>query len=158
MSSSHANPSPPVATRRGQSPQGAGVDSLRLTVTRLARRLRKNSGASLTPSQMSALTTLERQGSIRIGRLAELEGISKSTATRLTGKLEDLGLVERIQDDSDARSWQVGLSSEGDRLLTMSSIRADEYLARQMSGLDPDDQRRLLEALPALERLLEIKA
>lgn len=131
---------------------------LRLAVTRLARRLRKHSGADLTPSQMSALTTLERHGTIRIGRLAQIESISKSTVTRMAGKLEALGLVERTPDESDGRSSQVGLTAEGVTLLTTSSRRADEYLTRQLAGLSDDDQRHLIAALPALERLLEIKA
>lgn len=131
---------------------------LRLTVTRLARRLRKHSGAELTPSQMSALTSLERHGALRIGRLAEIEGISKSSVTRLVDKLETMGLVERTPDESDGRSWQVGLTAPGVELLAESSRRADEYLARQLDALSADDQRRLRAALPALARLLEVKA
>jgi DNA-binding MarR family transcriptional regulator len=134
------------------------VNSLRLTVARLERQLRKHSGAQLTPTQMSALNILARHGRIRVGRLAQIEGISRPTATRLTGKLEDMGLVDRTQDDGDARSWQVALTPEGESLLALASMRADEYLERQISALSPDHQRSLLEALPALVRLLEAKA
>jgi DNA-binding MarR family transcriptional regulator len=134
------------------------IDSLRLTVTRLARQLRKKSGTELTPTQMSALNVVGRHGRIRAGRLAEIEGISKPTVTRLTGRLEDMGLVERTQDDADARCSQLGLTPKGEALLVQASRRADEYLASQISVLHPGDQRRLLEALPALIRLLEIKA
>jgi DNA-binding MarR family transcriptional regulator len=135
----------------------ANVAPLRLATLRLARRLRKHAGLGLTPSQQSALTTLERRGSMRVGQLAEREQVSKSTVTRLVARLEDLGLVTRTQDETDGRSWWVSLTDEGSELLANSSQRADEYLARQLAELTPDEQRRLLAALPVLERLLEVK-
>ena len=134
------------------------ASGLRLAITRLARRLRKHSGAATTPSQLSALTTLERRGRVRIGRLAELEGISKSTATRLTANLEAQGLVQRTQDADDARSWNVELAAAGVDLLHSSSERSDAYLTRQIDALTAADRRRLFAALPVLERLLESKA
>jgi DNA-binding MarR family transcriptional regulator len=136
----------------------AEVTPLRLVTHRLARRLRKHSGAGLTPSQLSALSTLERHGAIRIGQLATREQISKSSVTRLVAKLETLGLVERRPDADDGRSSYVDLTDQGQELLTSSSHRADAYLSRQVAALSQDDQQRLLAALPVLERLLDAKA
>ncbi|MFE5839009.1 MarR family winged helix-turn-helix transcriptional regulator [Arthrobacter sp. NPDC056493] len=150
LTSPDANPNFP--------PDDPPVDSLRLAVGRLARRLKKHSGSDLTPAQMSALTSLRRQGCVRMGRLAELEDISRPTATRLIGMLQDMGLAQRVHDTADARSCMVELTPDGDRFLASASLRADEYLARQISALQPDDQRRILEALPALQRLLANKA
>ncbi|MGH8775975.1 MAG: MarR family winged helix-turn-helix transcriptional regulator [Jiangellaceae bacterium] len=139
-------------------PQVVDVTALRLSLTRLARRVRKNSAPGLTPSQLSALTTIERHGSTRLGRLAEREHISKSSTTRLVARLEGLGLVARQQDPDDARSWCVDLTTDGAALLRAASDRADEYLARQLSALGPDDRERIASALPALERLLAVKS
>lgn len=134
------------------------VAPLRLATLRLARRLRKHAGTGLTPSQQSALTTLERRGPMRVGQLAEREQIGKSSVTRLVAKLEGLGLVERTQDAADGRSWWVALTDQGADLLATSSKRADDYLARQLAELSPADQRRLFAALPVMERLLDVKA
>ncbi|MHC6594561.1 MarR family winged helix-turn-helix transcriptional regulator [Arthrobacter sp. C152] len=134
------------------------VDALRLTITRLARLLRKHSGAGLTPAQLSALDSVGRHGRIRAGRLAQIEGISRPTAARLTGKLEEMGLVKRTQDDTDARSWQVALTPVGEHLLYVASVHAHEFLADRISAMPHSDQRRLLESLPALVRLLDTKA
>jgi DNA-binding MarR family transcriptional regulator len=140
------------------NPPTARVTVLRQTTLRLTRRLRKHSGVQLTPSQLSALSALERHGPMRIGHLAEHEQVGKSTLTRLVGRLEDLGLIDRERDEDDGRSWVVALTPEGEELTVVSARRADEYLARQIAALDPEDQRRILDALPALERLLEVKA
>lgn len=130
---------------------------MRRAVLRLHRRLRKHSNAGLTPSQLSALSTLERHGEMPIGRLAEREQITKSSVTRLAAKLEAMGLVRRELDANDSRSWRVDLTDDGRQLLAASSARADAYLARQIAALPADDQQRLLAAAPVLERLLAVK-
>lgn len=43
---------------------------LRVAVTRLARRLRRHAVVGLTPSQLPALTSVERLGPVRLGDLA----------------------------------------------------------------------------------------
>jgi DNA-binding MarR family transcriptional regulator len=134
------------------------VEQLRLSLVRLARRLRKRAGTGLTPSQLSALSTIERRGPVRLGRLGELEQINKSSVTRLVAKLEASGLIVREPDADDARSSLVRLTDEGRGLMAESSERADAYLARQIAALTPDEQRRLLSAVPVLQRLLEVKA
>jgi DNA-binding MarR family transcriptional regulator len=133
------------------------IDSLRLMITRLARRLRKHAGPQLTPTLLSALTTLQRHGALRTGRLAELEGIGRSTATRLTSKLEAMGLVTRTVDESDARGWQVELTDVGHELLIKSGAEADQYLARQLDKLTPEEVQRIFDALPALEKILNCR-
>ncbi|SDW60630.1 hypothetical protein SAMN04487912_103546 [Arthrobacter sp. cf158] len=95
---------------------------------------------------------------MRVGRFAEIEGISNPTATRLTGKLQQMRLVDRTRDDTDARSWKVRLTPMGERLMTEASGRAGQYLSAKFSSLPSKDQHALLEALPALVQLLETKA
>lgn len=143
----------PLTTVRSPS----DVAALRQAVIRLARRMRKHSGIAVTPSQHSALSTLERHGPMRVGELATREQIGKSSVTRLVAHLEELGLVSRHSDSADGRSWRVELTADGRDLLATSSEKADAYLARQVAALPAADQQRLLAAVPALERLLEVK-
>lgn len=132
----------------------ATVEQLRLSLFRLSRRLRKRSQTGLTPSQQSAMSVIERHGPVRLNRLGELEQITKSSVTRLVAKLEERGLIARLPDPDDGRSWQVALTPAGRRLMEESAHRADEYLAAQIAALPAGDQRRILEVVPVLQRLL----
>lgn len=74
------------------------ITPLGQAVHRLSRRLRKRTDLALSASQMSALITVERHGEMRLGELARLEQISKSTMTRLVSKLEAVGFIHRWVD------------------------------------------------------------
>lgn len=136
----------------------AQTAALRLSFTRLSRRVRRHGGAGLSPSQLSIMSTLERHGRMPLGRLAEREQVSKSSMTRMAAKLELAGLVDRVQDVDDGRVFAIDLTPRGRDLLAEASRRADLYLDRQIAALSPDDRRVLAAAAPVLQRLLEVKA
>jgi DNA-binding MarR family transcriptional regulator len=126
---------------------------LRLAIARLARQLRQQTLGSLTLTQWSALVTVETQGPIRIGDLADHEGVSAATATRVVALLEQRGLVQRSVDVADRRSWRVSLTDSGRRELAgMRKVRTAR-LAQRIASLDPADVRRLVDLLPVLEAL-----
>jgi DNA-binding MarR family transcriptional regulator len=129
------------------------VDILVQTLVRLHRRLRKHSGGTLTPSQASALATVGRHGDMRVGELARREQISKSSATRVTARLEALGMVTRYVDPDDQRTSGVSLAPDGRAYLARAARQAQESLAAQLAALDDDDRGLLVAALPVLERL-----
>lgn len=132
------------------------ASSLRLAVTRLARRLRQEGAeGGITPSQLSALATIERFGPLTLGELAAHERVQPPTMTRIVAALGDAGLVTREVDAGDRRVARVQVTPAGRRLLARSRRRKTAFLATRLRRLD-DDQRRLLQhAVPLLERLLE---
>lgn len=136
------------------------VVGLRLVTSRLARRLRQHATVTetMTPSRLSALMTIQRRGPLRLGELAARERIGKSSVTRLVAKLEDAGFVERVVDPDDRRSSRVATTPLGDRLVARTNELADAYLTRQLAQLAPEDRAAIDAALPALERLLQVRA
>jgi DNA-binding MarR family transcriptional regulator len=134
------------------------VPRLRLAITRLARRLRQHATAdeSITPSRFSALITIHQRGPVRLSDVADAERIGKSTVTRLVAKLEDDGLVSRVQDPRDGRSALVVTTQLGEELLDSTNQRANEYLRARLARLDFRDVATIVAALPAIERLLDI--
>jgi DNA-binding MarR family transcriptional regulator len=141
-----------VATQRDLSGLAA---RLRLVITRTARRLRQHAGTDLGPSQTAALATVERHGPLTPSELAEFERIQRPTATRIVARLEDAGLVDRVADPTDGRSFTVSINADGRALMNKLRTRKNAYLARRIRGLDDEDLATLDRAAEILEDLLE---
>ena len=128
---------------------------LRLVVTRLARRLRQHADATVSPTQLAALATIDRQGSVTLGELAALEQVQPPTITAAVGRMEERGLVVRVPDRTDRRVARVEITAEGRRLLEQSRSRKTAYLERRLASLTADERATLDAAAAILERVLE---
>ena len=129
---------------------------LRLTVGRLARRLRQQGGSGgLSPSQLSALASVEDLGPLRLGDLAAREGVAAPTMSRVVAHLEDDGLVTRTPDVGDRRAALLKVTPAGRARLRRIRGERTALLQRRLDALTPDERRRLAEALPVLMRLTE---
>jgi DNA-binding MarR family transcriptional regulator len=109
----------------------------------------------LTPSQASALSCVERHGSMTFGELSAAENVRPPTLTRVVAALEEQGLVTRRVDASDRRVARLEVTPEGSRLLAANRSRTDAYLARRLRALPPADVAIVEQAVATLERLLE---
>jgi DNA-binding MarR family transcriptional regulator len=132
------------------------VAALQDVSLRLTRKLRKRSQTELTMSQISALSTIQRHGPLRVGDLARREQISKSSVTRLVARLEETDYLERRVDPDDGRSFVVIITAHGHDLLAASRQRANEFLGHQVGRLSEDDRLAIFAALPSLERLVAL--
>jgi DNA-binding MarR family transcriptional regulator len=132
---------------------GALAARLRVSSTRLARLLRRQGDTGLSPSQLSALTSVEAHGPMTLGALAEHERVAPPSVTKVVGKLEELGLVTRQADASDRRVCRVSLTDAGAALLAEVRQRKDVWLAARLGRLDEDRRARLADALDALDAL-----
>src|SRR6201986_3363014 len=85
--------------------------SLRISVSRLARRLRVERQAeglaSLSDTQLAALAVLDRHGAMTPGELAEHEKVQPPSMTRVIAALVDSQLVRREPHPSDRRQGMV---------------------------------------------------
>jgi DNA-binding MarR family transcriptional regulator len=126
---------------------------LRLAVVRLARQIRQHARSGVTPSQLSALATLDRHGPMRLADLADHEGIARSTITRLVRQLEDGGLITRSADPADGRCAIAALSPNGRELLRDARGRAQAFLAQRIAGLPDLTTEQILDVVAVLERL-----
>jgi DNA-binding MarR family transcriptional regulator len=129
---------------------------LRLGVTRLARRLRQEAEAGVTPSMLSALSSADRQGSLTMRDLCQAEQVQPPTMTRVVAALVEAGLVVRETDPSDGRVAWVRVTRDGRRLLERSRRRKEAFLAKALASLDPEELRSLEAAAEILERLTDV--
>ena len=130
---------------------------LRLVLMRLTRRLRSQAGDDLSPSFVSALASLDREGPLTLGELATLERVKPPSATRMVATLEERGLARRQRDAVDGRVKRVEITGDGRRRLQRSRTRKTAYLTKRLASLDDAEAKTLSEALAALERLLELE-
>jgi DNA-binding MarR family transcriptional regulator len=126
---------------------------LRLTNTRLHRQLRREANVALTPSQGSALAAIEHHGKLTLGALAEHEGVSAPSITKIIGVLEQDELVARTPDPNDRRVSYVQATRKGADLLAELRRRKTAWLAGRIRQLSTEDRRRLAEAIDVLEEL-----
>ncbi|MBK5306071.1 MAG: MarR family transcriptional regulator [Frankiaceae bacterium] len=134
--------------------QTALASTLRLSVMRLARRMRaQRADTMLTLSQLAALATLDRHGALSPGELAAHEKISPPSMTRLLGVLEAAGLVVRTAHPTDGRQVQLAVSPDGIALLKEDRRRRDVWLAQRLQDLDAEEFEVLQRAAGILDRL-----
>lgn len=123
-------------------------------MTRLARRLRQHADEGLSPSQLSALSTIDRRGPMTLGDVASAERIQPPTVTAAVARLEEAGLVVRTADERDRRVSRVAVTPAGAELLRRSRRAKEAYLARRLAQLEPDDRQVLARAARLLETVL----
>lgn len=130
---------------------------LRLAVMRLARRLRQQAEADITPSMLSALANIEYRQPVTLGELAEAERVTPPTMSKIVGRMEDAGLVTRTPDPDDRRIQRLSLSKDGVKLMARNRSRKNAYIVRKLRNLEPEDVAQLEAAVVVIEKILEDK-
>ena len=133
------------------------ASQLRVSVARLARRLRQEGSQdeNATPSQLTALATLYRDGPMTLGALATAERVKPPSMTRVVASLEERGLVRRDHSSTDARVVNVTVTDEGRRAHEDYRKRRDAWLCQQLTKLSSEDRDLLARASEVLDRLGE---
>ena len=130
------------------------ASSLRISVMRLARRLRnERTDSALSLNQLSVIACLDRHGTLGVGELAQQERVRPPSMTRTVASLVELGYVTRTTHPTDGRQVVVALAEPGRALLREDRRRREAWLARQLRTLTPDERDVLRRAAPILERL-----
>lgn len=126
---------------------GAAVD-------RLVSWLRGQTPTQLSSSTITALERLAVEGPLRVSDLARREAMTQPGVTILVNRLSDAGLAERVPDPTDGRAALVRITGAGRAVLTERHDTRAQILRERLAQLDEADQRLLVAAVPALERLL----
>lgn len=127
---------------------------LRLVIARLARTVRQHAAAGLTPSQLSALSTIEEHEPIRMSELAAHESVGAPVITRVVDSLEKLDHVVRVSDPTDRRACLIELTDGGRKVLQELWTARATALTQRISHLTAAQMVALDAALPVLEALV----
>jgi DNA-binding MarR family transcriptional regulator len=141
-----------------QTRSDAGLaTALRISVSRLARRLRVERQAeglaSLSDTQLAALSVLEKHTAMTPGELAEHEKVQPPSMTRVIAVLEERRLVMRAAHPTDRRQVVLSVTEEGRALVIQARRRRDAWLAKRLKELTPQERAVLRAAAPVLEKL-----
>ena len=149
---------PPSPASMNRSDAGLAT-SLRISVSRLARRLRQQRSDPgpgepvLSDTQFAALATLERHGQMTPGALAEHEKVQPPSMTRVIAALTEWGLVTRAPHATDRRQVMLAVTLEGRERVNRSRRRREAWLAKRLRELTPAERAILRSAAPILEKL-----
>jgi hypothetical protein len=127
---------------------------LRLAVTRLARVLRQRADAGVTPSMLSALTSIERLGPVTLGKLAAAEQVQPPSMTAIVARLEESGMWCGSPTGGPPRGQSAGQLG-GQATPGADPLAQDRLPGRALRTLGPEDRDVLERALPLLAKLSE---
>ncbi|MEV8504261.1 MarR family transcriptional regulator [Actinoplanes sp. NPDC051475] len=127
---------------------------LREAITRLNRRVRQERPVGdLTFSQLSALTSLQLAGALTPRELADVERVQPPTMTKIVGKLEERGLVARTPHPTDRRQVILAATEQGRVVYAQFEKARNEWLAKQLAELTPDERDTLERAAQILQQV-----
>jgi DNA-binding MarR family transcriptional regulator len=122
-----------------------------LRVTRLIRSQRTDT--SVTLAELSALTTLCREGPMSAGELAMCEHVQPPSLTKVLASLEDYKLVRRGVLATDRRQAVIEPTQLGRRLLASEQRSRDTWLAVRLERLTAQERDMLDRVAPILDKL-----
>jgi DNA-binding MarR family transcriptional regulator len=139
------------------SPTARGVRTavlLREAIGRVNRRLRQTRPmGDVTVAQISALQSLENAGALTPRELSDVERVRPPTMTRIVGRLEERGLVQRTPHPSDGRQVILAPSPAGRQLLEGYRRARDEWLSQRLAKLTAEERETLRRAAELLDRI-----
>jgi DNA-binding MarR family transcriptional regulator len=129
---------------------------LRVVLGRIVRRLRQgHTAGELTLSEISVLSRLDRDGPTTPGALADEERVRPQAMGATLAVLEERQLVERRAHPGDGRCVVMSVTATGRGILVDRRCVNTQRMARALAEFSPAEQRRLIGAIPLLEKLAE---
>jgi DNA-binding MarR family transcriptional regulator len=130
---------------------------LRALVGKLKRRLREQANAGdLTPSQVSVLLRLEREGPTTMSNLARAEGMRPQSMGSTVALLEAAGFVTGAPDPNDGRQTILSLTDTFREWIREGRAARQDWLVRTIRArLSTREQKDLAASVKLLKRLVD---
>ena len=130
---------------------------MRAVIRKLKLRYREHGGDNdLTPSQISVVLRLEKDGSATVSGLARMEGMRPQSMSAVVAPLQESGLVIGAPDPGDGRQTLISLTPKCRKWLQEGRAARQDWLATTIyQKLSVHEQEKLQTALELLKRLAE---
>src|SRR4051812_15512043 len=104
-------------------------------------------GVDLSRPAYALLRRIDEHGPAPLGELARATGMDAASTGRQVRKLEELGYVDRVAGDGDARVVVVEITPAGRATRRRVADVLEAHLRDALDRWSPDDRRRLGELL-----------
>ena len=133
------------------------AQDLRALLGKLKRRLREQAHVGdLTPSQVSVLLRLEKDGPATASSLARAEGMRPQSMAAVIAALEGAGLVSGAPDPTDGRQTLLSLTDACRKWSRKGRAARQDWLTRTIQArLSSPEQDELAAAVELLKRLVD---
>jgi DNA-binding MarR family transcriptional regulator len=133
------------------------AQDIRALLGKLKRRLRDQAQVGdLTPSQVSVLLRLEKDGPATASNLARAEGMRPQSMAPVIAALESSGLVSGAPDPADGRQTLLSLTDTCRKWVEEGRAARQDWLIRTLQArLSPQEQDEVAKALALLKRLVD---
>ncbi len=143
------------------SPQTARASALaaelRALAGKLKRRLREQANpGDFTPSQVSVLLRLEKDGPATVSSLARAEGMRPQSMGAAIAPLEAAGLLRGAPDPNDGRQTILSLTDACRDSFREGRAARQDWLSRTIQArLSAPEQEQLAASIELLKRLVD---
>ncbi len=133
------------------------AQDLRSVVSKLKRRLRDQADVGdLTPTQISALVRLEKDGPMTTSSLARAESMRPQSMGSVIAALEAAGLVRGTADPNDGRQTILSITEACRKRIEEGRAARQDWLSRRIEArLSGEERDHLLSAVKLLQRLAD---
>jgi MarR family 2-MHQ and catechol resistance regulon transcriptional repressor len=137
---------------------------IRLVLWKAAKAVEKVDRASIAQtglgvSDFAIMEALLHKGAMPINQLGEKVLLTSGSMTAAINRMQDRGLVKRIQDPSDGRCFYVHLTKGGRRTIKDAFVKHQknlEKIARVLSDEERSDLVKLLKKIGYFAETLEL--
>jgi MarR family 2-MHQ and catechol resistance regulon transcriptional repressor len=103
-------------------------------------------------SDFSILEALLHKGPLPINTIGEKVLLTSGSMTAAANRLEEKGLIQRVQDPSDGRCFYLYLTKDGRRTIKAAFEKHAQNLEKLASVLSADEQTDLVQLLKKIGR------
>jgi DNA-binding MarR family transcriptional regulator len=129
---------------------------LRVTIQRLARRLRsERAGSDITDGQFSVLCVLAKDGPLGLGDLSDSERVTPPSMNRTVNALVESGYATRSGSPDDGRKVLIDVTETGHTVINETRRRRDAWFSRRLADLSPEQRHTLELCAPVLRELAD---
>ena len=111
-------------------------------------------GSPYSLTEVRVLYELAHREKPTAAELSRKLGLDAGYLSRILGGFKRRGLIARTPATTDGRQSLLSLTARGRKAFTPLNQRSQDEVKAMLSGLSPTDQRRLVQAMRTIERLL----